>query len=126
MTSIEILLIGFTAFCAVSVSLLLVLFMLNGRRFKRLVVQKNRLSEPELDAIAQKLGVKLGASDEASLDTLSTRMNDIHRKFDWLVSDRMNEQAVDLARQGLSHDRITNMTGVSPAEIEAIQRLRRQ
>ncbi|WP_200901840.1 hypothetical protein [Roseovarius tolerans] len=57
--------------------------------------------------------------------TLSDRMDEMRRDFDWLVSDRMIEQAVDMARLGQSHDSIAQTTGVSSAELDAIRKLRR-
>ena len=69
--------------------------------------------------------VKLGLSEEASLGTISDRMDEMRRDFDWLVSDRMIEQAVDMARLGQGHDSIAQTTGVSGAELDAIRKLRR-
>jgi hypothetical protein len=113
------------AACCVSLAALTVLSLRQGRTLGALNRRSFRPNEADLDIIAHKLGTKLGLSDEASLGTLSDRMDEMRRDFDWLVSDRMIEQAVDMARLGQSHDSIAQTTGVSSAELDAIRKLRR-
>ena len=125
MTYIEFALIGLAAACCVSLAALTVLSLRQGRTLGALKRRALRPNEADLDIIAHKLGTKLGLSDEASLGTLSDRMDEMRRDFDWLVSDRMIEQAVDMARLGQSHDSIAQTTGVSSAELDAIRKLRR-
>lgn len=125
MTYIEFALIGLAAACCVALAALTVLSLRQGRTLGALNRRSFRPNEADLDIIAHKLGTKLGLSDEASLGTLSDRMDEMRRDFDWLVSDRMIEQAVDMARLGQSHDSIAQTTGVSSAELDAIRKLRR-
>src|SRR6056297_364310 len=125
MTYTEFALLGLSALCALALALLIVLSVRHRRDIGALGRHGFRPSEAELDVIAQKLGVKLGLSEEASLGTISDRMDEMRRDFDWLVSDRMIEQAVDMARLGQGHDSIAQTTGVSGAELDAIRKLRR-
>jgi hypothetical protein len=83
------------------------------------------MSESEMDHIARRLGHKLGLSDEASLMSIADRMDEMRRDFDWLVSDRMIEQAIDMARFGQKPDSIARNTGISASELEAIRKLRK-
>jgi len=125
MTYIEFALFGLAAACCVALATLIALSLRQGRTLGALNRRALRPNEADLDIIAQKLGTKLGLSEDASLGTLSDRMDEMRRDFDWLVSDRMIEQAVDMARLGQNHDSIAQTTGVSSAELDAIRKLRR-
>ena len=125
MTYIEFALFGLAAACCVALATLIALSLRQGRTLGALNRRALRPNEADLDIIAQKLGTKLGLSEDASLGTLSDRMDEMRRDFDWLVSDRMIEQAVDMARLGQGHDSIAQTTGVSSAELDAIRKLRR-
>lgn len=125
MTYHEFALLGLLALCMLALAFLVVLSVRHARGIDALGRHGFRTSEADLDIIAQKLGTRLGVSDEASLGTISNRMDEMRRDFDWLVSDRMIEQAVDMARLGQGHDSIAQSTGVSGAELDAIRKLRR-
>jgi hypothetical protein len=125
MTYIDFALIGLAAACCAALAALIALSLRQGRTLGALNRRALRPSEADLDIIAQKLGTKLGLSEDAHLGTLSDRMDEMRRDFDWLVSDRMIEQAVDMARLGQSHDSIARTTGISSAELDAIRKLRR-
>ncbi|MEQ8900716.1 MAG: hypothetical protein RID11_14495 [Roseovarius sp.] len=125
MTYIEFALFGLAAACCAALAALIALSLRQGRTLGALNRRALRPNEADLDIIAHKLGTKLGLSEDASLGTLSDRMDEMRRDFDWLVSDRMIEQAVDMARLGQNHDSIAQSTGVSSAELDAIRKLRR-
>ena len=55
---------------------------------------------------------------------LGVRMEEMRKDFDWLVSDRMIEQAVSMARLGQPPESIAQNTGISPSELDAIRKLR--
>lgn len=124
MTYIDFVLLGLVAACGAALIALIVLSLRQERTLRALNRHTLYSNEAELDMIANKLGAKLGLSEEATLGTLSDRMGEMRRDFDWLVSDRMIEQAVDMARLGQSHDSISQTTGISPAELDAIRKLR--
>jgi hypothetical protein len=129
MTYSDLVLPGLAMLCLPALALLIALSLRQSRAISalrhQLRHQQARPGEPDLDVIAQKLGARLGLGDGASLGTLSDRMDEMRRDFDWLVSDRMIEQAVDMARLGQSAESIAQTTGVSGAELDAIRKLRR-
>lgn len=45
------------------------------------------------------------------------------RDFEWLVSDRMIELAINMAGSGQSEDRIAKHTGISSSELDAIRKV---
>lgn len=96
-----------------------------AKTLARLSGQMLRLSDAEIDQIARRLGHKLGLSAEASLMSIADRMDEMRRDFDWLVSDRMIEQAIDMARFGQKPNGIARNTGIRTSELEAIRKLRK-
>lgn len=61
---------------------------------------------------------------DAAMDTISEQITEIRKGFDWLVSDRMIQQAIDMAQAGTATPKITAQTGISSAEIMAITKCR--
>ena len=67
----------------------------------------------------------LRITDEGSIRNLTARVEEMRKDFDWLVSDRMIEQAIDMARLGQPTATIVQTTGISPDELATINKLRR-
>ena len=98
MTLTDITLICLTSTVALSLS---AQFLLARRLHRRITAMERRpatLGQTELDSIAQKLGHRVADSGNQSLQSLHLRLDEIHENFDWLVSDRMIEQAIAIAR----------------------------
>lgn len=125
MTYFEITLYALAVLCMITLPLLLAMSIRIARILAHLSGRMFHLNEKEMDHIARRLGHKLGLSDEASLMSIADRMDEMRRDFDWLVSDRMIEQAIDMARFGQKHDSIARNTGISETELEAIRKLRK-
>ncbi|WP_297781209.1 hypothetical protein [uncultured Roseovarius sp.] len=125
MTNFEITLYALTVLCMIALPLLLAVSLRMARMVAHLSGQVPRLSEAEIEHIARRLGTRLGLGEEASLVSIADRMDEMRRDFDWLVSDRMIEQAIDMARFGQKPDAITRNTGISASELEAIRKLRK-
>ncbi|WP_417726994.1 hypothetical protein [Roseovarius sp.] len=125
MTYSEITLYSLAALLMVALPLMLALSIRMARMLSCLRSQVLRLSEAEIEQVAQRLGHKLGLSSEASLVSIADRMDEMRRDFDWLVSDRMIEQAIDMARFGQKQDSITRNTGISASELDAIRKIRK-
>ncbi|MGX0974970.1 hypothetical protein ACSSVY_000668 [Roseovarius sp. MBR-51] len=125
MTNFEITLYALTVLCMIALPLLLAVSLRMARMVAHLSGQVLRLSEAEIEHIARRLGNRLGLGEEASLVSIADRMDEMRRDFDWLVSDRMIEQAIDMARFGQKPDAITRNTGISASELEAIRKLRK-
>ncbi|WP_422002387.1 hypothetical protein [Roseovarius mucosus] len=125
MTYFEITLYALAVLCMITLPLLVAVSVRIARMLAHLSGQVLRLSDPEIDHIARRLGHRLGLSDDASLMSIADRMDEMRRDFDWLVSDRMIEQAIDMARFGQKPDSIARNTGISASELEAIRKLRK-
>ncbi|MBQ0751495.1 MAG: hypothetical protein KBT70_14980 [Roseovarius sp.] len=125
MTYFEITLYALAVLCMIALPLILAVSIRMARMLAHLSGRMFHMSESEMDHIARRLGHKLGLSDEASLMSIADRMDEMRRDFDWLVSDRMIEQAIDMARFGQKPDSIARNTGISASELEAIRKLRK-
>lgn len=125
MTYFEITLYALAVLCMIALPLLLAVSIRMARMIAALSGQVLRLSEAEIEQIARRLSHKLGLSDDASLISIADRMDEMRKDFDWLVSDRMIEQAIDMARFGQQPDAIAHNTGISASELEAIRKLRK-
>lgn len=125
MTYFEITLYALAVLCMIALPLILAVSIRMARMLAHLSGRMLRLSDAEMDHIARRLGHKLGLSDEASLMSIADRMDEMRRDFDWLVSDRMIEQAIDMARFSQKPDSIARNTGISASELEAIRKLRK-
>ena len=123
MTYFEITLYALAVLCMIALPLILAVSIRMARMLAQLSGRMFHMSESEMDHIARRLGHKLGLSDEASLMSIADRMDEMRRDFDWLVSDRMIEQAIDMARFGQKPDSIARNTGISASELEAIRKL---
>ena len=125
MTYTEFAILGLIVLSAVALPILLVLSFSHARRLRMMKARAMPLSDLELDMLAGKIGSRIGLGEDAPIHNLSDQMSQIQRDFDWLVSDRMIEQAIDMARLGQSDTGIAQQTGISKAELEAIRKLRK-
>jgi len=82
-------------------------------------------SEELADQIANRLAKKLGLDEDCTLKSLSSDLSDMREGFAWLVSDRMIDEAIAMAQIGEEPRSISNQTGISEAELAAIEKLRR-
>ena len=121
MTIPEITLIGLAALCG---TCLLVLVVLSVRQVRWLRSLGSPLQAADADRLADLVAGKTARDHEDGLARLSDQMDSMRRDFEWLVSDRMIQQAVDMARTGESPDTISHQTGISTAELDAIRKLR--
>ena len=136
MTHIEIALVGLTTTCLV----LLPIALLFLRRIARELVSLNRhaskISDSKTDGITQsaaKTTVLSAAQSSAEtgdsaqgatkLTELSDSVAEMKRDFEWLVSDRMIELAINMAGTGQSQERIAKHTGISTSELDAIRKV---
>lgn len=117
MTHIELALTSLTAICFVLFPLAL-LFL--RRIAKELVTLNKSASEFSVS------GVNVADSatqSSTTLSELSESMAEMKRDFEWLVSDRMIELAINMAGAGQSQDSIAKHTGISASELDAIQKI---
>ena len=117
----ELLLVCAAALTLVSLPILLVLSLRQSTFFEPVPP----MEETDIERIAAMLSERLGITDKASIHNLTTRIEEMRADFDWLVSDRMIEQAIEMARLGQPMGAISQNTGISEDELIAIQRLRR-
>ncbi|MFD0857557.1 hypothetical protein [Roseovarius aquimarinus] len=74
---------------------------------------------------AHRAAVRAEAVDSArDLRRIGVQVDEMRKDFDWLVSDRMIEQAVSMARTGQPEMSIAQATGISASELDAIAKLR--
>ena len=123
MTLPEILLICAAALCVIC--LLLIAMMTLSLYSKASPKAESALQDHEIARIATYLSERMGITDEGSIRTLTARVEEMRKDFDWLVSDRMIEQAIDMARLGQPTATIVQTTGISPDELATINKLRR-
>ncbi|MCI5041960.1 MULTISPECIES: hypothetical protein [Donghicola] len=64
---------------------------------------------------------KIGATIEA----IATEIKDMRSDIQWLTSERMIDQAINMAREGESGSEIARQTGISADELVAMQAFRR-
>jgi hypothetical protein len=83
------------------------------------------LHESSVDEISRRVAAGLGASPDATLDSIASRIDQLRAEFDWVVGESLIHQAVALARSGQSEAEIAQTTGISADELQAIRRFRR-
>ena len=84
---------------------------------RKRVTANARQVEADIGALASKLQTPV-------TDAMTEDMAEIRKGFDWLVTDRMISEAVEMARNGLSTPAIVSRTGISGAELAAITKCR--
>jgi hypothetical protein len=84
---------------------------------RRRIAATAHQQKADLAALASKLQMP-------AMDSMTEDMAEIRKGFDWLVTDRMISEAVEMARSGLSTPAIVSRTGISSAELAAITKCR--
>lgn len=125
MTSTDLALLTLAVTCAVFLPMILVVALGIRRRVTETAAIKTALMDTELDAIAIRLRAGQPDTTSAAIDTITEQVSEIRKNFDWLVSDRMIDQAIDMAREGLATPVITAQTGISGVELDAIKKCRK-
>lgn len=125
MTSTDLALVTLAVTCLVFLPLILIVALGIRRRIASSVAAQPMLHAADLDAIATRLREPLTEDKTAAIETITEQVTEIRKNFDWLVSDRMIEQAIDMARAGLATSSITAQTGISGAELTAINKSRK-
>jgi hypothetical protein len=67
----------------------------------------------------------MDASTEARLDALRAELSSVKADLDWLTGERMIEQAIAMARDGVSAEEISADLGLSLDAAETVQAMRR-
>jgi len=111
--------IALAVFCALFLPVILFVALRNRQHL--LAAAHNQTRQ---DAILAHMHSSQTGKTDATMETISEQINEIRKGFDWLVSDRMIEQAIDMAKAGTATPKITAQTGISSAEIAAITKCR--
>jgi signal transduction histidine kinase len=117
MTHIELALTGLTTICLVLLPIALVFL----RRISKELVTLNKSASKFEEAGF--VNVATATQGTSTLTELSDSVAEMKRDFEWLVSDRMIELAINMAGTGQSKDNITKHTGISASELDAIQKI---
>lgn len=123
MTHTDLALVTLAASCLVFLPLILLVALGIRRRIIATMAARPVLQEADLDALAARLRDP-AAETTAAMEAINAQVTEMRKGFDWLVSDRMIEQAIDMARAGLAPANITAQTGISSAELAAIAKCR--
>ena len=118
MTHIELALTGLTTVSLV----LLPVALLFLRRIAKELVSLNK-SASKLSETALGASTETAAQESKALSDLSDSVAEMKRDFEWLVSDRMIELAINMAGSGQPEDRIAKHTGISTSELDAIRKV---
>ena len=82
---------------------------------------------PEIGAIVEQIENRLATQDRhrlSDMDQLRQSVAHMRADVEWLVGERMIEQAIEMCRDGLSTDRISADLGLQPDAVKAIRLLR--
>jgi hypothetical protein len=118
MNHIELALTGLTTVCLLLLPITLIVLRRISKELVSLNVTTSKLSETQSDRTEG-----TAAQSATALNDLSDSVAEMKRDFEWLVSDRMIELAVNMAGTGHPQDRISKHTGISASELEAIQKI---
>lgn len=121
----ELAVISLTASCIFFLPLILLSIWGIRRRMAKGAKHGAALSESTIDTIVARVVAKTEDKEAATLGQLNAHIVEIREDFDWLVSNRMIEQAVEMARLGEAGEHITKQTGISSLELNAITKHRR-
>jgi hypothetical protein len=118
MTHIELALTGLTTLCLVLMPIALLFLRRIANELVTLNQSATKLSETALEpaGTAAMQGSKM-------LTDLSDSVAEMKRDFEWLVSDRMIELAINMAGTGQPQERIAKHTGISASELDAIRKV---
>jgi hypothetical protein len=118
MNHIELALTGLTTVCLLLLPITLIVLRRISKELVSLNVTTSKLSETQSDRTEG-----TAAQSATALNDLSDSVAEMKRDFEWLVSDRMIELAVNMAGTGHPQDRISKHTGISASELDAIQKI---
>lgn len=88
------------------------------------VTSIDQLSPAMVDQLAEALSSRMTTSKPSELARLNDTVTAMQQDFEWLVSDRMIEQAVAMAREGVEGERISQTSGMSVDELKAAMMFR--
>lgn len=117
MTLIELSLTGLTTLCLVLMPIALLFLRRIANELMNLGQSASKLSETAL------IPATAAAQGSSALTELTDSVAEMKRDFEWLVSDRMIELAINMAGTGQPQDRIAKHTGISASELDAIQKI---
>ena len=83
------------------------------------------LSGAQIDEPASQISQKMGATAGANLATIASDVSDMRNDFDWLISERMIEQAITMAQNGQPAPAITCAIGLNEDEQVLIAKFRK-
>lgn len=118
MNHIELALTGLTTVCLLLLPITLIVLRRISKELVSLNATTSKLSETQSDRTEGTV-----AQSATALNDLSDSVAEMKRDFEWLVSDRMIELAVNMAGTGHPQDRISKHTGISASELDAIQKI---
>ncbi len=105
---------------AAAVSTLLAGGVYVALRRKRALKKATHSEKAVLAKVAEEQA-KIGATIEA----MASEIKDMRSDVQWLTSERMIDQAINMAREGESGSEIARQTGISADELVAMQAFRR-
>lgn len=82
---------------------------------------------PEIGNIIERIETRLSAQEiqrAAEMEHLRQSLSHMRSDVEWLTSERMIEQAIEMCRDGLSNDRISQELGMQPESVRTLKLLR--
>lgn len=83
------------------------------------------LCDEDMEKISEMIIEKLDDRPDTGLAATANKLDQIRVDFDWLIGERLIEQAITLAQSGQPSKEISRATGISAEEVQAIRRFRR-
>jgi uncharacterized protein YerC len=120
MTTTDLAIIVLAVTCALFMPAILFIALRNRRHLLAAVQDRQPLQDAEIAAILARVQTVHSDRADTTMETITEQVTEIRKGFDWLVSDFMIQQAIDMAQAGLPAPKITAQTGISSAEIAAI------
>ncbi|MEC8579837.1 MAG: hypothetical protein VXZ18_03720 [Pseudomonadota bacterium] len=94
-------------------------------RVRALSAQPVGLLDEDMEELSTLIMKKLEERPDTGLAATATKLDQIRVDFDWLIGERLIEQAITLAQSGQPSKEISRATGISAEEVQAIRRFRR-
>ncbi|MBO6867909.1 hypothetical protein SAMN04488045_0050 [Thalassococcus halodurans] len=94
-------------------------------RVRALSAQPVGLRDEDMEELSTLIMKKLEERPDTGLAATATKLDQIRVDFDWLIGERLIEQAITLAQSGQPSKEISRATGISAEEVQAIRRFRR-
>ena len=117
-------LIALAVVCAFFLPAILFVVLRNRRHLLEVAQNRQALQDAEIAAILARVQDTQTDRADATMEAITEQVTEIRKGFDWLVSDRMIQQAIDMAQSGVATPKITAQTGISSAEMAAITKCR--